>query len=323
MRRVLIAVGGTGGHLFPAQQLREQLPDAEVHFAGHELKTSPFFNRNIPFTEIPSSNRNPWTLFKGLLRSLRLLLRFKPHVVVGFGSFHSIPLLLAAVVLRKKIVLFEANYSLGKANKLFAPFASKIAFQFPFPHKKAVYVPLLPWKKIVSSSKYFPDPERTTLLVFGGSQGASFINKTFCEAAKLLQFPFRVIHFTGKEDPNIQYDVPSIVKPFESDMASAYEVADLVVCRCGAGTVAELIRYQKPAILIPYPFAYDHQKKNGELIQSGARILLQSETNAEKLAEEINLMKNELQSRKKALAQLKFPQTVELGEVIRTCVPIS
>jgi UDP-N-acetylglucosamine--N-acetylmuramyl-(pentapeptide) pyrophosphoryl-undecaprenol N-acetylglucosamine transferase len=323
MRRILIAVGGTGGHLFPAQQLKEQLPDAEVHFAGHELKTSPFFNRNIPFTEIPSSNRNPWTLFKGFLRSLRLLLRFKPHVVVGFGSFHSVPLLLAAVLLRKKMVLFEANYSLGKANKLFAPFASRIAFQFPFPHKKAVYVPLLPWKTIESTKKYSPDPERITILVFGGSQGAAFINKTFCEAAKLLKFPIRVLHFTGKEDPSIQYDVPSVVKPFESDMASAYEVADLVVCRCGAGTVAELIRYQKPAILIPYPFAYDHQKKNGELIQSGARILLQSETNAEKLAEEINLMKNELQSRKKALAELKFPQTVELGEVIRTCVPIS
>jgi UDP-N-acetylglucosamine--N-acetylmuramyl-(pentapeptide) pyrophosphoryl-undecaprenol N-acetylglucosamine transferase len=207
--------------------------------------------------------------------------------VVGFGSFHSFPVLLAAAILRKKMVLFEANCTLGKVNCFFAPFAKKVALQFPIPHKKAAYVPLLPWIDLKKNGgKYEKDPERFTILVFGGSQGAHFINHTFCEAAKKLTFPFRVIHFTGKDDPQITYAVPNVVKAFEDDMAAAYAVADLVVCRCGAGTCAELIRYQLPSIVIPYPYAHDHQRKNGEYLKNGTRMILQKETTPETLRDE-------------------------------------
>lgn len=100
-------------------------------------------------------------------------------------------------------------------------------------------------------------------------------------------------------------------------MAAAYEAADLVVCRCGAGTTAELIRFQKPAVLIPYPYAHDHQRKNGEFIQRGARILLQKEANPERLAYEIEQLKNELDVRKEALKQITFPQTTDFGALVR------
>ena len=156
-----------------------------------------------------------------------------------------------------------------------------------------------------------------TILVFGGSQGATFINQTFCEAAKLLKFPFQVIHLTGKEDLEVKYSVSAIVKPFEEEMEAAYEVADMVVCRCGAGTTAELIRHQKPAVVIPYPYAYGHQEKNGEYLQQGARILLQKNATAEKLAEEIEQLRINIEMHKQALKEISLPKTEEFAELIR------
>lgn len=317
MLKVLMATGGTGGHLFPARQLTELLKDCQVLFVGHKLESTPFFDRKVPYHEISSSNRKPLAILKGVWQSLKLLWSFKPDVVVGFGSFHSLPVLLAAVLLRKKIVLFEANCSLGKVNRLLIPFAEKVALQFPIQCPKSAYVPLLPWIHKPRTKVYPKDRDRTTILVFGGSQGASFINRTFCEAAKLLTFPFRVIHLTGKEDPEVKYSVPATILPFEEDMAAAYEVADLVVCRCGAGTTAELIRFQKPAVVIPYPYAHDHQRKNGEFLQKGARLLLQSEANPKRLAAEIETVKRDLEAHKKALAEIPFLETMDFGALVR------
>ncbi len=321
MLKVLIATGGTGGHLFPSKQLAELLGDCEVVFAGHGLNQTPFFDRTVPYHEIVSaSSKKKWhLLLLGVWQSLRLLFRFRPDVVVGFGSFHSFPVLMAAVLMRKKIVLFEANCSLGKVNRFFAPFAQKIAFQFPVKHPKSAYVPLLPWtKKRVQTEPYLRHPEGVTILVFGGSQGASFINQTFCQAAKRLKFPFQVIHLTGKESPEIAYSVPAIVKPFEPDMSAIYEIADLAVCRCGAGTTAELIQYRLPAVLIPYPYAHDHQRKNGEYLEKGARILLQKDATPERLAKEIEELIAHLSMHKEALSKLSFPKTTDFGALVRT-----
>lgn len=324
--KVVIATGGTGGHLFPSRQLAELLSGCEVIFAGHKLESTPFFDRQVPYFEIASaSSKKKWPLLlKGVWQSLKLLFRFKPDVVVGFGSFHSFPVLMAAGLLRKKILLFEANGSLGKVNRFFAPLATKIAFQFPIPHKKAVYVPLLPWvTKPFHTQKYTRDPKRMTILVFGGSQGATFINQVFCKAAQLLSFPFQVIHLTGKEDLEVNYSVPSVVKPFEEEMAAAYLASDMAVCRCGAGTTAELIRYRLPAVVIPYPYAHDHQRKNGEYLKEGARMLLQKDASPERLAREIEELKAHLDFHRQALRELSFPKTTDFGELVRTIGEIS
>lgn len=317
-RKILIATGGTGGHLFPSQQLADAMKDCEILFAGHKLKTSPFFHRKIPYAEIAStpSKKKGLLLLKGIFQSLKLIFRFKPDVIVGFGSYHSFPVLMAAVLLRKKIVLFEPNCSLGKVNRFFARFAKKVAFQFPIHHPKSVYVPLLPWTALKARKKE-KDPTRKTILVFGGSQGASFINETFYKAARLLSFPFQVIHLTGKEDLKLNYSVPAIVKPFEEDMASLYARADFAVCRCGAGTTAELIRYQIPAVVIPYPYAHDHQRKNGEFLKKGVRMLDQKDATPEKLAEEIEMLYTNLDQHEKALRELFFPETIPFDQVVR------
>lgn len=326
MRRVLIATGGTGGHLFPAQAAAKELKDCDILFAGHKLQDSPFFDRASAYREIASSNKRPFTLLKGIWQSIKLVIQYKPDVVVGFGSFHSFPVLLAAAIFGKKIVLFEANCSFGKVNKFFSPFAKKIALQFPIDNvgKKAVYVPLLPWNlkcaKLEQSQarlSYGLKPDLFTILVFGGSQGAKFINETFCAAAKLLDFPFQVLHFTGKEDPTIRYDVPAVVKPFEKEMVLAYAAADMAVCRCGAGTTAELIRFSLPSLLIPYPYAYNHQKKNGEFLKDGARILLQEKADPRTLSLEIKKVKEELQIQRDALKNLKMPETTAFSAIIR------
>ena len=137
--KVVIAAGGTGGHLFPAQQLAEMLgSDAEVLFAGHHLTANPFFEKRA-FVEISA---HPFRFgfftacWKGFWQSMRMLRQFAPDVVVGFGSYHVFPILLAASVLRKKIVLFEANYALGKVNRFFSLWQRKLLFNFPFFRKK-------------------------------------------------------------------------------------------------------------------------------------------------------------------------------------------
>jgi UDP-N-acetylglucosamine--N-acetylmuramyl-(pentapeptide) pyrophosphoryl-undecaprenol N-acetylglucosamine transferase len=127
-----------------------------------------------------------------------------------------------------------------------------------------------------------------------------------------------VIHFTGKDDPQITYAVPNVVKAFEDDMAAAYAVADLVVCRCGAGTCAELIRYQLPSIVIPYPYAHDHQRKNGEYLKNGTRMILQKETTPETLRDEIEKLKTNIQLHKKALSQFAWPKTTDFGQLVRS-----
>jgi len=349
--KILIAAGGTGGHLFPAQQLSEKLlkdGHCEIYFAGHKLAETPFFKREgVFFKEIASAPLKNIFLFfaavwKGFFQSLRLIRSFKPDAVVGFGSFHSFPVLLAAAVLRKKIVLFEANCLLGKVNRLFIPIACKIALQFPVEKKlsgKEVYVPLLPWNLFYNSVKkhsqsearaaFQLSPDLFTILVFGGSQGAAFLNQAFCDATRLLKqkgLQFQVIHLTGKEG-KASYEgaeIPICVKTFENEMPVAYGAADLVVCRSGAGTVAELIRFQKPAILIPFLYASeDHQKINGKYLSEtvgGSRLLLQLDASPERLAEEILAIKEELQQRKEALQKIcrETEGRIDFAQIIRS-----
>jgi UDP-N-acetylglucosamine--N-acetylmuramyl-(pentapeptide) pyrophosphoryl-undecaprenol N-acetylglucosamine transferase len=309
--KVLIGAGGSGGHLIPAQQLAVQLlanPGTDVVFGGYKLTQSPYFKREqFPFVEIASSASlsRPGPLLKGVFQALKLIRREKPDVVVGFGSYHSAPILVAAALLRRKIFLYEANRTMGKVNRWIAPFAKQIGCQFPIPgctNSKFVQVPMLPWgtseapKRILPTDarrSYGLDPDRFTLLVFGGSQGAAFLNGVMPKVANLLG-PVQVIHCAGNETAaeavRRAYTVPAVVKAFEADMSQAYSAADFVVCRSGAGTVAELIRNGAPALLIPYPYAAEnHQQKNAQyLCELGGSISLdQADCSVDAIAHQI------------------------------------
>jgi UDP-N-acetylglucosamine--N-acetylmuramyl-(pentapeptide) pyrophosphoryl-undecaprenol N-acetylglucosamine transferase len=340
-KKVLIAAGGTGGHLFPAQQLAEMLQDdVELHFAGHELGTSPFFERkSIFFTEIASHPLKKGffsAVLKGFWQACKLIRRFAPDIVIGFGSYHTFPLLLAAACFRKKIVLFEANSTLGKVNRFFKPFAAKVAFQFPTSLKNGVLVPWLPWKKeanrlsiAVAKKLYGLDPEKKVILVFGGSQGAAFLNKAAPEAIAKMREKCQAIHLAGPTDPEAvrsayeKFGILACVKPFEKEMAHAYAAADFALCRSGAGTVAELIRFELPALLVPYPYATEnHQKKNGEYLRDvlgASRLIDQEEAAVERIAEELDALIMEGEEKKLRLqeANAEDRQKVHLADVIR------
>jgi UDP-N-acetylglucosamine--N-acetylmuramyl-(pentapeptide) pyrophosphoryl-undecaprenol N-acetylglucosamine transferase len=327
MRKILIAVGGSGGHLFPAEQLAESLKEnkeiqIEVLFGGFGLSQNPLFNKEgktISFREIESPSlhtKNPFSFlkscFKGVFKSISLLRSYQPDIVVGFGSYHTFTLLLATVILRKKLILFEANCILGKVNRLFSFFAKKLAIQFPLyqpslsnqlflqkTRKNQVFISPFPWKKTGSLEltkkeallRYGLDPEILTLLVFGGSQGASFFNEVMPQVFDLFSFPIQIIHLTGKTKVDYPKSAKVVVKTFESEMHLAYRAADVVICRSGAATLNELKLYQKRALLIPFPLASEnHQKINAYFFFQkfqGVSILDQKEATPERIFEKL------------------------------------
>lgn len=332
MAKVLIAVGGSGGHLFPAQELRENLKGkADVLFAGHNLKKSAFLDRKYSFKEIQSApfrKKNPfqflWVLTKSFFQSLFLILNYSPDVVVGFGSYHSFPILLAARVLRKKIVLFEANTVPGKVNRFFGGLGALLAHQFPIESKikRQTLVSSLPWGKKEIPTKedayrYFDlDPTLPVVLVFGGSQGAHTLNQIMPES--LASIPCQVLHFTGGEE--IEYQNKSVVKKFEKRMDLAYIASDVVVCRSGASTIAELLLYQKPALLIPFPFATDqHQLKNGQFLSEkvgGALLLEEKEMSSNEIRKKIQFLLENKEKLAQALSLWNANAKIDIQDLI-------
>ena len=314
-----MSAGGTGGHLFPAQSLAEALPDWEILFVAGGLSTSHYFNREFfRFEEIPCATfslTSPLQMCRGLgkiclgiQRSTKILQSFNPDVVIGFGSFFTLPVLAAASFLRKPIVLHEQNTVLGKVNRLFAPWVHTTAITFPMTRtylngktaKKAVEV-IFPQRNRPPSTDLeawdyfgFSPCEKPLILVFGGSQGAARLNALFLEAAPHLP-PIQVLHFTGNQSQassaSARYQelgISACVKSFEPRMDLAMRIADYGVTRAGAATVCELIHYNLPALLVPFPFATEnHQEKNGEhfvSIVKGGKMYKENELEAAQLA---------------------------------------
>ncbi|MBA2369195.1 MAG: undecaprenyldiphospho-muramoylpentapeptide beta-N-acetylglucosaminyltransferase [Candidatus Protochlamydia sp.] len=301
-KRILIAVGGTGGHIFPAlgfaQELRNEIDPPSVLFAGGGLAANPFFDRSLfPYKQISAAPlsgknlikclKNVMALSQGVWQSIWLLKEFRPDVVVGFGSFYTMPLLTAARLLKVPIILHEANSIPGKANKFFAPSAWRIGIHFPSTASllkgKTVEVgmPMRSGYKLNQISKeealgYFElESQKTVLLVFGGSQGAKGINAIMKLAAiKWQNGAFQIIHFTGNQESAEEFKelyathhIKACVKPFENQMHLAWRASDLFIGRAGASTIAEAMEFEVPGILIPYPYATDgHQDKNADFL---------------------------------------------------------
>lgn len=317
VRRILIAAGGSGGHLFPACQLAKRLltyPHVEVHFAGHRLSASAFFPRSLyPFTDIesaPLSFRLSWmsAMWRGMqtMRSVRQ--RFPFECVVGFGSYHTVPVLAEAAWRRTRMILYEANCSLGKVNRLLAPFAEIIASPFSVSGwHSARRVSFYPWtvKEDASITQesarahYGLAVAAPVCLVFGGSQGALFLNQNIPRLFSSCP-GLQALHFTGDEEQADtvresyrEAGITAYVTSFEPCMERAYRAADMAVCRAGAGTTAELIRYCLPALTIPYPYAGNHQEENARFFHTtvrGGLFLRQKEASPEKIVQAIHVL---------------------------------
>lgn len=295
-KRVLLAVGGTGGHVYPAialaKELEELIPSLELFFAGGRLASNRYFNSQgyagqdvscgtfslkKPLKIIPQSA----LILRGFWQSRKMMKQFKPDLVIGFGSYYTLPLLLAARSSGIPLVLHEQNSIPGKVNRLFSGYAAMVGIHFPMAAQMLrgcsieVGLPLRKGFSLGSISKeealaYFNlQPNLPTLLVFGGSQGAKAINHLACET--LCQHVFcsqlQVIHLTGQESvsENIrrryaQAGIRACVKGFEEHMERAWHAVDFALARSGAGTIAEACEFEVPAFLIPYPHAADNHQ---------------------------------------------------------------
>ncbi|WP_225410888.1 undecaprenyldiphospho-muramoylpentapeptide beta-N-acetylglucosaminyltransferase [Stigmatella hybrida] len=325
--KVLIAGGGTGGHLFPGIALAEEVVTRhhanQVVFVGTErgLEARVVPQAGFPLEFIQAQGlkgKGFFQLLKGLLAlpmallaSFRILKRHKPDVVVGVGGYASGPVVLAAWMLGIPTAVQEQNALPGLTNKVLGKLVKVVFVAFDearrfFPEGKVQLVGNPIRRKLMDNYlRSHVAHEYFTVLVFGGSLGARGLNQRMVDALehlKDLKDQIRFVHQTGKNDVErvrkgyADQGFQAEVVEFIEDMSAAYARADLVVCRAGATTLAELTVCKKASILVPFPFATDdHQAVNARaLVEAGAAVMFrEAELTGQKLAEQIRLLKSE------------------------------
>ncbi|MCC6810065.1 MAG: undecaprenyldiphospho-muramoylpentapeptide beta-N-acetylglucosaminyltransferase [Deltaproteobacteria bacterium] len=311
--KLMIAGGGTGGHLFPGIALAgawvERAPKGEVFFVGTErgleVKIVPAAGYRLELIDqvgikrrgLVQTLKGLFMLPKSILQSMRIVRREKPAVAVGVGGYAAGPAILAAWLLRVPTLILEPNAVPGLTNRILAKIA-RVAIS-PYERAAAYFgkklvkagIPVRPQIANALKTAAATAQARRGVLVFGGSQGAKAINDAVMQAApRWAQSGVRVVHQTGPADRarvEAAYAGMGIdVRDFIHDMAAEYAACDLVVCRAGASSLAELALCGKPAVLIPLPTAADdHQTKNAQAFaDAGAGVLLrQSELTPERL----------------------------------------
>ncbi|KAA0972583.1 undecaprenyldiphospho-muramoylpentapeptide beta-N-acetylglucosaminyltransferase [Aureimonas fodinaquatilis] len=320
-KRVLIAAGGTGGHLFPAQALAHELQKrgADVHLATDDRAGR--FTGNFPASAVhlvPSATfgsrqpvamlRSLWTLWRGFRTSSALLRQLKPDVTIGFGGYPTVPPMMAATQAGWPTLIHEQNAVMGRANRFLARRVMKIAAGMAQDNPVAeiagkIVVTGNPVRPPVLEAATIPytasrKGEPFNLVVFGGSQGASFFSQAIPEAIALLPDELvarlRVTQQARADDEAAvrafyaEKGIPAEVSPFFADMAQRIAKAHLVISRSGASTVSEIAVIGRPAILVPYPYALDHdQAANAARLeaQGGAIVARQAELPPSRLAE--------------------------------------
>ena len=322
--RLVITGGGTGGHIFPgialAQAMMFAYPGCEVLFIGTERKIDRNALSDLGFQTMTIRSqglkgKSPaaklGTLLQlpaALIKATRIIRKFKPDLVFGVGGYVTGPVVLAARLLGVATCIHEQNSIPGLANKLLGRIADRIFVSLPgsekyFPRKKTILSGNPVRSTLIKAAREMEpaaEHDSLTLLVLGGSQGARRLNSLMLEAAEkclgTVVPPPRIIHQTGEDDEAFvrqryaELGLNARVASFFTDMAVIYSQADLVVSRAGATTIAEITVFQKPAILIPFPYAADnHQEVNGRyLVEAGGGIMFrQADLSGEKLGQEI------------------------------------
>jgi UDP-N-acetylglucosamine--N-acetylmuramyl-(pentapeptide) pyrophosphoryl-undecaprenol N-acetylglucosamine transferase len=318
--RVIIAAGGTGGHIFPgvaiAREFRRRDPSAEILFVGtaRGLETKIVPREGFDLELISVGALKGVSIFERIkslaglpmsfVATLRILRRFKPDLVIGVGGYSSGPAVLMAALSRIPTMVVEPNAMPGFTNRVLARFVDAAALSFADAQKyfgNHGVVTGNPVRVDFARLARKARGERLNVLIFGGSQGARAINNAMIAALPLLAAEkdrLAITHQTGEPDfemikrayAEAGFDGAD-VKPFIHDMADQFERADVLICRSGATTAAEVAAAGKAAIFIPFPFATDdHQRKNAEAFErvGAGRMILQKDLTPERLAEELN-----------------------------------
>jgi len=323
-KNIIIACGGTAGHIFPGLTLADELikrhsGNISISFitSDNNLAQKLFEGSGYNFYTLPVKGLKKrsiagnidfvTSLFVGAIKSMNIVFRERPNCFVAFGSYISGPPFVAASLLKIPTIIHEQNMTMGRANKLMHRFATKVALSFPRasePGKDNTVVTGNPIRQAAMKETSREKArgllgmaaDKFAVLVIGGSQGSRFVNFAAAEAFKdmnrLLRRRIQVIHIAGEGDyKRIEAEYQNIgdlsckVYSFFSDMGTAYSAADIVISRAGASTIFELTSHKIPAILIPYPFAAGHQVENAKFL---------SDRNAAILIEEKNLSRESL-----------------------------
>jgi UDP-N-acetylglucosamine--N-acetylmuramyl-(pentapeptide) pyrophosphoryl-undecaprenol N-acetylglucosamine transferase len=319
--RVLIAAGGTGGHIYPgiavAQEVLQRDAGSKVRFVGTarglEARLVPQAGFELSLIESAGLKnvsalarlRGLAVLPKSLLAARSVIREFQPDIVVGAGGYVSGPVLLMAALMNLPTMVMDSNALPGFTNRRLARFVDRAAVSFaealPYFRGKGVLTGNPVRSEFFEIPRKHRDPGKLSLLIFGGSQGARAINEAMVAALPHLsgqKDSLRIMHQTGEADfENVRtgyaeagWTENADVRKYIDDMMTSFAAADLIICRAGATTSAELVAAGKAAIMVPFPLAADdHQRKNAEALQSmgAARMLLQKDLTGAKLADEI------------------------------------
>jgi len=313
--KVMLAGGGTGGHLYPGIALAEELAARghAVHFVGtaQGLESRVVPALGYPLTRIHARGLARVSLLDRLRFAVEaplsardaaaVLVRERPDRVVGVGGYASGPVVLLAALARTPTVVLEQNSIPGITNRILGRVVDRVVTSFPggeayFPARKVRRLGN-PVRRSIVAALSGPAPERSgatlNVLVVGGSLGAHALNACFAAAAPdLARLPLALVHQTGPADLEAVQDayaragLRAEARPFLDDMAARYAWADLVVCRAGATTLAELAIAGRPAVLVPFPYAtHDHQTLNARAFEEAgaARCQVQSELDPARL----------------------------------------
>lgn len=302
----LFAGGGSGGHVFPllavAEAVFNRAPDTRIVFVGTErgMETHLIGERGYPLEIVRvlpirggglrGALRGGWAAARALPASLGLLRRLRPSAIFSIGGYAAGPLALAAAVLGIPLALMEPNAAIGISNRLVAPWVKRAYTAFPRAgrhfRRSSVLETGVPLRAGFVPVPYSRTPGVLRLLVLGGSQGAQSLNRAVPRALAKLPGRISVVHQCGTRDEaetralyqQLGLSERAGVVPFIEDMPRALGQADLVIGRAGAGAVAEICAVGRPSLLIPYPYAGDHQRFNADpLVEQGAAVCVLSE----------------------------------------------
>ncbi len=344
--RIVITGGGTGGHVFPglalAAALKRRLPGADIRFIGSSdrLEARLVPSAGWPFTGIVARGlkglgwrrtlSNAAALPLGLAQSARHLARLRPKLVVGMGGYVAGPVVAAAWLLRRKIAIHEQNLTPGLTNRVLARLADLVMVSYPesgrfFPRRRVLVTGNPVREAAVGGPRETAAAGAFRLLVLGGSQGAAGLNRMVVAAlGRVAREGIEVVHQTGTADETWAREayagmgLAAEVVPFIEDMGRAYRRADLVICRAGATTMAELAVNGCAAVLVPFPGAAErHQDVNANyLAVRGAAVVMPDlgEAGGQPLAEVIDKLRREESKRgalARAIAELARPEAGE------------
>jgi len=344
MKKIILTAGGTGGHIYPALAVAEELKKKKIDliFIGtsHRMERDIIPNSGYKFIGLdvlPIRNfRSIIKILRAIKKTISILRKEKPDAVIGFGNYISIPTLASAIILKIPIYLQEQNVTLGLANKIFYRFCKKMFLAFdltynelPLKYQSKLQVTGNPLRKEFYTLDHYNERKKIKLddhekmiLVMGGSLGARSINEALIKEwdSFLKEKNTRIYWATG--DKNYEevmsklskYKLTDQIKPYFKNMANIMCAADLVLCRSGALTISELIELEKPSILIPYQIREVGQFENTKILSQNKASFIYKDGEAENAVRmALELVKNEyeLKEMKASLKRIKKGNSAE------------